>query len=102
MSVRASAGRPQELRKAEVQDLRLALWRYHDIPRLQIAMHNALFVGLLQRGHDLCSQPENLAFGQRARCELFSKRRSRYVLHHQKIDTLLRVEVIDGADVRVI
>ena len=65
-------------------------------------MHDTLFVGLLQRSHDLRSQSANLAFRQRTRCELFCKGLSGYVLHHQKIDTFLPVEVIDGADVWLI
>ena len=41
----ATSQRFHELGKPEVDDLRVSLLRYHDVARLEIAVHDAFFVG---------------------------------------------------------
>ena len=75
-------------REAEVGKKHLAAGIEHHVAGLQIAMHHAVFVRLLQSRRNLLAQDHRFFFRQRAPGKPISKRFPRQVLHDEKIDAI--------------
>jgi hypothetical protein len=90
-----------QFREAEVEQLRAAL-RQHDIGRLQIAVHDPLPVGAVQRSGNLDRDAQRLIDGERPTAKTFRKRLALQVLHDEEVDVVLAADVVERADVRML
>jgi len=59
-------------------------------------------VRFVERAGDLGAERQSFALGERAGADLRRQRRPGDVLHHQVVDAVLAVEIVDRADVRVV
>ncbi len=90
-----------ELRQTEVEKLGSGLGE-HDVARLQVAVQDAMAMGLGQRVGDVDGVAQGLREGKRARREPLREALALQVLHDQEVDAILLANVIEGADVGVI
>ena len=91
-----------DLRQPKVQNLQLPALRQKQVCRLDVAMHNALCVGRLQRIGHLDCQRQNRLHVHRLPLQPFPQRLSHQKLHHDEVLQLVPLDCVDGADVRVI
>ena len=107
--------RPQHFGDAEVGDLHPALFVEQDVFRLDVAVDDALFVGVLQRLADFRNDGERLGGRQLSGLQQLSQRQAVHKLHQQietsphltysdksRLETCTSAEIIDGDDVRMI
>jgi hypothetical protein len=92
VSVRASA---------EVEDFDAGL-RQHDVRRLQIAVHDAVPMRVLERVDDVDRVLKQLLDRQRSGEQALAERLTLDVLHDQEWNAVVFAEVVQRADVRVI
>ena len=113
---RASAGQPSgrrraggsggngrrraQLGEAEVEDVRPSL-REHHVARLQVPVHDAPAVRLVEGVGDLDRVPERPVQRHRAPGQPLLQRLALQVLHHQVVDAVVLPDVEDRTDVRV-
>ncbi len=76
--------------------------RQHHVPRLQISMHEAVSVGLVERVRDLHGVRERLLDRQGSPCETLRERLAFEVLHDEKVGAFVGADVVQRTDVRVI
>ncbi len=89
------------LGEAEVEDLDLAVGRELDVGGLEVAVDDALAVGLLERLGDLPRDGERLVDGERAAREPLREVLARHQLHRQRHEALALLEPVDRRDIRV-
>ena len=89
----------QELGQPEVEHLDPTLRRHGDVVGLQVAVDDALLVRLVQRLGDLRRDRDRLGDGNRSFLNPLAQRHAAHELHHQEVDALLGVEVVDHPDV---
>jgi hypothetical protein len=97
---RAQTRRRRQLREAEVEQLR-ARAGDHDVGGLQIAMHDAAPVRLVERIRDLHRVLERRVDGHGAAHEPARERLALEQLHHQIVDVAGASDVVHRADVRM-
>ena len=90
-----------QLRQTKVQQLRAGLGE-HDVAGLQIAMRDAFAVSLVQRVGNLDGVLQHLLHRQRTFLQPLRERLAFEIFHHQKINSVLMADVVEGADVRMI
>ena len=91
-----------ELRDAEVEDLRPAVAGDHDVGRLDVAVDDAVGVRSRKRGGDLSTRLERRRHRQGALREDPIERRPLDELHGDEGRARLLVDVVDRDDVRVV
>ena len=91
-----------ELGQPEVHDLGLALRRDHDVGALDVAVDDALVMGLAQAGGHLAGDLQGLLRLQRSAPELVLERLAVHELHGDIGPVLVLADLVDGADVRVV
>jgi hypothetical protein len=90
-------------RGAEIADLGLALVREQDVPRLDVAVDDAVGEGVLERADRLEDDLDHLVQRQqRGDAGVRLERRAGHVLHHQVAVVGLDHRVVDLDDVRVV
>ena len=92
--------RDARLGQPEVEQLRARL-RQHDVARLQIAMHNAVPVRLVERVRNLNPVTDRLLHGERSFLESPGERLPLEIFHDQEGHALVVADVIERADVRM-
>src|SRR5450759_2296460 len=90
-----------QLRQPEVQDLEPPVAGHAQITWFHIPVDDPAFVSCRQAFCKLCSKRDELLCRQRSLGHLLAECDSGDVLHHQKIQALQRVEIMDGCDVRM-
>ena len=93
--------RSGELRQPEVEQLGAAR-RQHDVARLEIAMGDALAVGLVERVGDLDGVRQRAVERQRALLEAIGERLAFQILQYQISGPILMAHVVQRADVWMI
>ena len=97
------ARRAGQLGEAEVEDLHLAVLGQHEVRRLDVAMDDAGVMGPRQPARHLQGDVDRLADGQRAAGDARPQRLAGVERHGDEQATVLgAVDVVDGADVRVV
>lgn len=91
----------EKLRKPEVEELGAGLGE-HDVAGLQIAMHDALAMGLFQSVRDLDPVAERFLEWQGALAQSVGERLPFEVLHHQEVHARLSSDVVKRADVGMV
>jgi hypothetical protein len=91
-----------ELREAEVEDLRAAVARDHDVGRLDVAMDDAVGMRRGERGGHLRAVLERCRHWQRALGDDPIERRAFNQLHRDERRAGVLVDVVDRDDVRVV
>ena len=103
---RSRARRPgaiEQLRDAEVHDLDEPVTRDHQVRRLDVAMHDARAMGLVQPPRNLQREVERFRHRERPARQPLLQRGTLVVRHGDEQPALgVRVRVVDGADVRMI
>src|SRR5215472_8433491 len=74
----------------------------HNVPRLQVPVHNPCAMRLIQRIRDLCSVLQHLLQRQRPLLQPLRQRLSFHTLHHQVIHAILTTHIMQRANVRMI
>ena len=92
----------QEARETEVENLQPAIRGEPEISRLEIAVHDAELVQRDQTVRQLDPDPPHLVVGEAALANQGIDRRPGDELHHEEIDAVIGIEVVNGRDVRVI
>jgi cell division protein FtsW (lipid II flippase) len=93
----------KRVRHAEVGNLRHAGLVHEDVLRLDIAVHHAPFVGVLQRCGHLHPVANRLCLGQTTlRLEELAQRVAVHVLHDQVMAPFVYARVVDANDVRML
>ena len=92
----------RQLRQAKVQHLHPALGCDDDVGGLEIAVHDAAFVRLLERRGHVAAKRGDLLFRQRATGNELRQRVARDELHDQEVEPVAAVEIVNRGDVRVI
>ncbi len=92
---------PGQFGQAEVRDLDLPVVIEQDVAGLDVAVHDALFVGVLQRRADLADDRERLARGQGARVDHAPQVRALDQLHGDVPQVSCAPEIVDGDDAGV-
>ena len=95
-------GGARQLRQAEVQHLHPALGRDDDVGRLEIAVHDAALVRLLERRRHVAAECRDLFLRERAAGDVLRQRLAGHVLHDQEVDPVAAVEIVHRGDVRVV
>ena len=95
------------LGEAEVEDLDLALRGQLDVRGLEVAVHDALLVGLLQRVGDLAGDRDRLVDGNRAALQALREILALDQLHGDEVDRSPTVEAraleaVEVGDVRMV
>ena len=90
-----------ELRQPEVQELGPRLGQ-HDVPRLEVAVHDPLPMRLVQRIRDGDRHLERLLQWQRTILQPLGERLPVEILHDQEVGAAFGADVMEGADVRVV
>jgi hypothetical protein len=88
--------------EAEVEDLRPALGREHDVLRLEVAVHHAFGVRRGKSFGDLPGDRARVANRERPIGERLSQRAALDPLHRDPGDAVFLADVVDGHDRRVI
>ena len=89
----------QDLRNAEIGDLHPALFVNQNILRLDVAVHNALVMGELERLADLRDDLQRLARGQLARPLQLPQVQAVHEFHDEVRQPVHLAEFVDGHDV---
>ena len=95
-------GGARQLRQAEVQYFHPALGRDDDVGGLEIAVHDAALVRLLERRRHVAAECRDLLLRQRAAGDVLRQRLARHVPHDQEVDPVAAVEIVNRGDVRVV
>ena len=90
------------LGEAEVQDLGLPALRHEYVGGLDVPVHDSLGVCGLQRVGDLHREPQKLAGGQGPPVDVLLQRLAFQQLGRDEEPAVDLVDVVDGADVRVV
>ena len=98
---------PHQPREAEIEQLhvrrpRRAAAHDHDVRRLQIAVHDALPMGALERSRDLFADRQDLVERQTSALDPARQRLSLDELHDQVVGLLIVADVVERADVRIV
>ena len=80
----------------------MAIGCHDDIRRLDVAVHDALFVSGLQSIGELHTELENVWDSQRSRVELLLERDAFDVLHRDERSAVDFADFVDLADIRMI
>ena len=99
---RGSVVSPAYLGQAKIQNLRLAASRHENVCWLDVAMHDPLRVGRVQRIGDFRRQLKHLFERQRLSAEQMLQRLSFQQFHGDEVLAVRFVDLVNGADVRVI
>ena len=91
-------GRLRHLGQPEIEHLHRTVRRHLNVPRFQIAVHHSFFMRGLQRLGDLIRNGQRLPPRNGSTCDPFCQRRA----FHQFHDYVIRSNVVERADVRVI
>ena len=94
--------RSEKLCHAEVENLEPAIGGESEVSGFQVAMDYILFVGRGQTLGELRTEGNDLLLWQRRFLKFVIKRYSGNIFHHQEIQTLLCIEVMDGGNVGVV
>ena len=98
----AVRGRREDLRETEIQQLRAAL-REHDVPRLEVPVHDTLPVRLVERVGDLHPDRQELVQSHRPLREAGHERLALDELHDEDMPPpLCFFEGMDGGDPRMV
>ena len=89
----------QQLGQAEVGDLHAALAVQQDVLRLDVAVDDALLVGVLQGVADLRHDPQRLLRLQVAVAQQLPQVDAVHVLHDEVVEAAGLAEIVDGDDV---
>ena len=94
--------RQRDFRQPEIQNLCLSSIRHEDIRGLDVAMHDALRVRGVQSVRDLNAQIEQSLDLQRLARDPMAERLPLQQLHRDKAAPIGLVNLIDGADIRMV
>ena len=86
----------------EVQDLHQAVARHHEVPGLQVPVHDARRVRLREAGRDLGGELEQLLHGEGTVLEHLLERPALHQLHRDEARPLVLADLVDGGDVRMV
>jgi len=92
----------QEHRETEVQDLYLVLGCHENIAGLEVPMDDTALVCFLECRRDLNTQSCDIFLSQGFAAQFVRKSGSSDVFHHQKVDTRVRIEIVDRSDAGMI
>jgi hypothetical protein len=92
----------QEARETEIENLQPAVRGEPQIPRLEIAVHDPALVERDQTVRQLDPDPPHLVVAEAALANQGIDRSPGHELHHEEIDAVIRVEVVNGRDVGMI
>ena len=88
--------------KSKIEDLDLALFGELDVPGLEVAVDDFLFVCGFHRFRDLNRERESVLDGDRPTIDPLRERFPVDELHRQELDPIRRFQTIEGRDARVI
>jgi hypothetical protein len=91
-----------DLRQTEVQDLHFSIGCDFDVCWFQVAMNHTFFVCGFQGFGDLPRNAQRCFKGNRAPRDAFRERFTTDQFQYQELGLVLRGEIIDGGDVRMI
>ena len=91
-----------EAGKTEIEDLQATLVGDEEIFGLQIAMNDSVIMCRREALGELDDEVDDLVHRQRLFCELFAERLSLQQFADQIRSALVRADVVDGEDVRMI
>lgn len=94
--------RMKELRKAEIQYLQPLVRREAQIPRLEVAVQHALRVRRFESCRELRADSRHFLERQSAGRKALVQRSPRHELHHQKVRSVVRIEIENRANIRMI
>jgi hypothetical protein len=89
------------VRHTEVQDLQETVRRQLQVRRLQVAVDHTLLVRRHQPSRQLRAQSDDVLLQQGPLVKLLLQRGPQHQLHHQEVDPVRLVEVVECRDVRV-
>src|SRR5205807_728269 len=93
----------ESARDAEVEDLYGSIGHYHDVARLDVAMHDAVLMGVIERAADLNDDPEAVHDAHGAPdIDNLIERLAGHVLHDHVGVAALFPKVIDDDDIRML
>ena len=89
---------------AEVHHLDGAVRQQHDVLRLDVPVHDALLMGVLQRRQNLCDEVQRLFIRQRlgAVLHIFFQRDAVDILHHDKLELVRHADIVYLYDIGMI
>ncbi len=91
----------ESLGEAEIEQLHAAVLVDHDVRRLQVAVHDALVVGALERPGDLQRDLQSLVERNRPGIQALVQVLALHHLHDEKPRALGLLDAVDRGDVRV-
>src|SRR5258707_1151802 len=94
--------RDEQERETKIQNLQAAVRRDHQVAGFEVAVDDAVLVGDCQSFGQLRAKANDFQLRQRAAFQPLAERAAGNKLHGQKVHAGLRVEFVDGFDVRVI
>jgi len=80
----------------------VALGCNDDVAGLQVAMDDALFVRLFERGSDLAAQRQHFYGGKGTRLQSLRERVAGHILYDEIVRAALLADIIDSSDVGVV
>ena len=92
----------RNLRQSEIHDLDLSARSDEDVGRLDVAVHHALGMRRIQRIRRLDRQIQQFVQLERCAVDPFLDSLAFQMFHHQEWPALVTVDVVEGADVRMI
>jgi hypothetical protein len=92
----------KQTRQPEIQYLQPSVRSKPQVPRLEIAMNYPLLVRCRQTRSKLRSQPLHFFQRKASLRQPLVQRQPRHVLHHQEIDAVFAVEIVDRTDIGMI
>ena len=95
-------GGPEQLGDAEIGHFHPALLVEQQVLRLDVAVHHAVVVGVLERFADRRHDGQRLFRGEPAGRHRLAQVDPVDVLHHQVVEPARLAEIVDGDDVRVV
>jgi len=91
-----------QFRNTKIQNLQPPVARQPKVPGFQVAMHNPMFMRGSQTIAQLDSQSQGFLLRQRSRRQLLAQSASGDVLHHQEVQAMLGVEVVNSCYIGVV
>src|SRR5262249_1574736 len=94
--------RPHQLRQPDIEDLRLSALAHKNVGRFYGAVDDASYTSASQAVTDLNAKPQQPLALKRLATDKMLERFACQQFHHDKLPALVLVDVVDGADVRMI